>query len=162
MVIRYIFVTWIKEKNSEESMNNTKKEKEDCHCGLTESPPELACKLELEDAMKFQRKLKEKQTIFEKLNEKQIKVSDNKKKEKLTAQTLQLEREIHDLEKGMQLAFQRFAKCESTNPQVQSLNMASVEETLNSTWNMIVPESNNWILTENENRKTKQGKKKRK
>ena len=136
----------------------SKEEKEDCHCGLDEVTPEVVCKLELEDAMKFATELNRKRSQIESFKRKPSR-SNGKKEVAIEA----IEQEIQQLQKGTQLAFQRFAKCEQSNPQVQSLNMPLVQEQLDSTWNMILNSNTKWVEDEpkKSSSKSKKGKKKK-
>lgn len=136
-------------------------DEEDCGCGFEEKP-ELVCQLELEDAMKFHTELGKKHGQIETLKKIAKRSKSQQKKKELALQALHIEREIKDLESAKQLAFQRFAKCENQNPQVQMLNEDHAMQKLNNTWDMILNSSDELFNNNQTNKKRTAKKKQRK
>jgi len=135
-------------------------DEEDCNCGLDEPKPEIACQLELVDAVNLYNEFKTKQGMFEDLKGKAKRSTNGKRKKDLAIQGIQIQREIKVLEEGMDLAFQRFAKCESHNPQVQNLNVDAAAEKITNLWNVVL--GNNTQTADAKQSSQKKRKKKRK
>jgi len=137
-------------------------EEEDCNCGFETPKPELVCRLELDDAMNFEEKLQRKKGELTNLQKTAKRSNNEQKKKEIVLQSIHLQREINQLEEAKLLAFQRFSKCESQNPQVQSLDITMAEKQLKATWDSILDSNSNIIPSTNGNTKQKTRKKRKK